>query len=366
MLMPSVVGVGQGDIRDIGDQHGGDRGACLGHPLEHLVEVVGVGPSGRQLVGRDLVHGRGGLGRQGPDGPGVEVDPRLERRQRRPDRGKAVRVGGERGDHGRMIPTMSGLARPELLATTEWLAEHLGRPEVRVLDARWRPDGTGPQVHARGHIPGAVYVDWRADLVDTHDEADALRLAAPDRVAAVAARAGIGDGSTVVVYDDTQSLYAARVWWTLRTYGLEGVRVLDGGFPTWEAEGRAVAHLIVEPPAPPSGVPFVPRGPNRMNLTTADVRGLLGAPDVTLLDARAPAEYRGFEGNTRRLGHIPGAVNVAVGIDEPAGQPGPAQRRGATGPTARRERQPGPPDGGLRRIGCRRREAGLRADAPGP
>ncbi len=214
---------------------------------------------------------------------------------------------------------MSGLARPELLATTEWLAEHLGRPEVRVVDARWRPDGTGPQVHARSHIPGAAYIDWRAALVDTQDDADALRLAAPGRVAAVAARAGIGEGSTVVVYDDTQGLYASRVWWTLRTYGLEGVRVLDGGFPTWEAEGRAVASAITESPPPPSRTPFIPRGPNRMILTTADVRGLLGAPDVTLLDARAPAEYRGFEGNTRRLGHIPGAINVAVGTMNSAG-----------------------------------------------
>ena len=58
-----------------------------------------------------------------------------------------------------------------------------------------------------------------------------------------------------------------------------------------------------------------------MRLTTADVRGLLGSPDVTLLDARAPAEYRGFEGNTRRLGHIPGAINVPVGpMHEPGSQ----------------------------------------------
>jgi thiosulfate/3-mercaptopyruvate sulfurtransferase len=218
-----------------------------------------------------------------------------------------------------MIPTMSGLARPELLATTEWLAEHLGRPGVRVLDARWRPDGTGAAVHAEGHIPGAVHVDWRTELVDTQDDADALRLAAPDRVALVAARAGIGDESTVVVYDDTQGLFAARVWWTLRTYGLEQVRVLDGGFPTWEAEGRPVARALNEPAATAPIAPFTPRGPNRMNLTTSDIRGLLGAPDVTLLDARAPAEYRGFEGNTRRLGHIPGAVNVPVGTMNPGG-----------------------------------------------
>ena len=144
---------------------------------------------------------------------------------------------------------MSGLARPELLATTEWLAEHLGRPGLRVLDLRWRPDGSAPAVHASGHIPGAALVDWRADLVDDGETGDAILLAGPDRIAALAARAGIADGSTVVVYDDTQSLFAARAWWSLRAYGLESVRILDGGFPDWVAEGREVSNARVAPAA---------------------------------------------------------------------------------------------------------------------
>jgi thiosulfate/3-mercaptopyruvate sulfurtransferase len=213
---------------------------------------------------------------------------------------------------------MSGLARPEILATTEWLAEHLGRPGFRLLDARWRPDGTGADVHRAGHIPGAVSVDWRSDLVDMDQSGDAIRVASPGRVAATAARAGIGDETTIVIYDDTQGLYAARVWWTFRTYGAEHVRILDGGFPAWKGEGRPIERGAGETPPEPLA-PFTPRGPNRLHLTTSDVRGLLGAPGVTLLDARAPAEYRGFEGNTRRLGHIPGAINVPVGSMHAAG-----------------------------------------------
>jgi thiosulfate/3-mercaptopyruvate sulfurtransferase len=213
-----------------------------------------------------------------------------------------------------MIPTMSGLPRPEHLATTEWLAAQLGRSDVRVMDARWRPDGSGVQVHAASRIPGSVHVDWRTDLVDTDEGEDSVRLAAADRVAAVAARAGLGDGMTLVVYDDTQGLYASRVWWTFRAYGLDSVRILDGGLAAWTAEDRPVAHG----PDPTTGLgslptTFTPRGPNQFRLTTADVRGLLGSPETTLLDARAPAEYRGFEGNTRRLGHIPGAINVPIG-----------------------------------------------------
>ena len=136
-------------------------------------------------------------------------------------------------------------------------------------------------------------------------------------MATLAVRAGITDDTTVVVYDDSQSLFAARAWWSLRAYGLESVRVLDGGYGDWVAEGRPVSNAQVAP----GTAGFTVRGPNRTRLTTTDVRGLLGSPDVTLLDARAPAEYHGFEGNTKRLGHIPGAVNVPVGAtSEPGGQ----------------------------------------------
>jgi thiosulfate/3-mercaptopyruvate sulfurtransferase len=213
---------------------------------------------------------------------------------------------------GRRIPrprTPGGLARPELLASTEWLAEQLGRPEVRVLDVRWRPDGSGRAAWAAGHIPGAVHLDWRADLSDTSESGDTLLLAGPEQVAHALSVAGVGDGMTVAVYDDSVSLFAARTWWSLRAYGLESVRVLDGGYPAWVEERRSTSNAVAAPPP----ATFTPRAQSRMRLTTSDVRALLSSPDVTLLDARAPAEYRGHEGNTKRLGHIPGAVNVPVG-----------------------------------------------------
>jgi thiosulfate/3-mercaptopyruvate sulfurtransferase len=205
--------------------------------------------------------------------------------------------------------TPGGLARPELLASTDWLADQLGRPEVRILDVRWRPDGSGHNVWTAGHIPGAVYVDWRTDLTDASDNGETLLLGGPDQIAQTLAKAGVSDGATVVIYDDTVGLFAARTWWSLRVYGLESARILDGGFPAWAEEGRPVSSATAPPPAGR----FTPRAQARMRLTTADVRALLSSPDVLLLDARAPAEYRGFEGNTKRLGHIPGAANVPVG-----------------------------------------------------
>ncbi len=206
-----------------------------------------------------------------------------------------------------MIRVMPGpYARPELLAAPDWLAQNLGRAEIRILDVRWRPDGSGREVFAGGHLPNATYLDWRTALADDEEAGGTLVLAGPDRVAAALGAAGIGNGATVVVYDDTASLYAARTWWSLRAYGLESVRILDGGYRAWTETGRPVSHAVAEP-APAS---FVPRSDLRIRLSTSDVQGLLGSSEALILDARAPAEYRGFEGSTRRLGHIPGALNV--------------------------------------------------------
>jgi thiosulfate/3-mercaptopyruvate sulfurtransferase len=203
---------------------------------------------------------------------------------------------------------VAGFARPELIATPDWLAENLGRPDLRVLDVRWRPDGSARALYAAGHVPGAVPLDWRTAVTETQEGSDALLLAAPDVVAAAMSRAGVGDGTSTVLYDDTLSYVAARVWWSLRAYGFESARILEGGFPAWVEARQPVTN---GEPDPQPAV-FTPRAQVRQRLTTADVRGLLGAPDVLLVDARGPAEYRGLEGNVRRLGHIPGAVNVPV------------------------------------------------------
>ena len=217
---------------------------------------------------------------------------------------------------------MTGLTRPELLVSTSWLAENISRPEIRILDVRWRPDGSGQATYNSGHIPAAAYLDWRAELIEADEDEEVLLLAGPDRVAGALGRAGIGDGMTAVVYDDTQNLFASRVWWSMRAYGFESARLLDGGFPAWVGENRAVSNALQAP----ATANFTPRAQLAARLTTPDIRRLLGSPDVQILDARAPAEYRGHEGNAKRLGHIPGAVNVPVGATS---QPGSQHLRDA-------------------------------------
>jgi len=197
-------------------------------------------------------------------------------------------------------------ARPELLATAEWLAENLGRPGFGVLDLRWRPDGSGHRLYATGHIPGATYIDWRTDLVEQEEESDALLLAGPIRVAETLARVGIGNGMVAVIYDDTAGSYAARAWWTMRVYGFDSARILVGGIEAWRDLGQPISTAAeLRPPTT-----FTPRLAGRTCLTASDIRQLLGSPQVQLLDARAPSEFAGHAGSTRRLGHIPGALNV--------------------------------------------------------
>ena len=203
---------------------------------------------------------------------------------------------------------MAEFARPDLIATPAWLADNLGRPDVRVVDVRWRPDGTAPTLYASGHVPAAVRLDWQTTVVEAADGTDVLVLASPERMAETMAAAGIADGTTTVLYDDTLGYHACRAWWSLHAYGYETARILDGGYASWAASGAPIG-MGDDRPAPAR---FTPRLQPRRRVTTGDVRGLMGAPDVVLIDARGPAEFHGWEGNARRLGHIPGAVNVPV------------------------------------------------------
>jgi thiosulfate/3-mercaptopyruvate sulfurtransferase len=209
-----------------------------------------------------------------------------------------------------MIPAMPpAFVRPELLATVDWVAEQVPRSAVRILDCRWRPDLSARRLFADGHIPGATFLDWMIELVDPDDPVP-LQLAGPERFAAAMSRADVGDGMTVVCYDDTGSLYASRVWWSLQTYGFVSARVLDGGWPAWVSSGRpsTTAQLAPEPAT------FTPHLDPRRRLSTSDIRGLVGSREVEMVDARSPAEFAGQQGDSARLGHLPAAVNVPAAL----------------------------------------------------
>ncbi len=207
-------------------------------------------------------------------------------------------------------------ARETLLATTEWLATHLDAPSLRIVDIRGiiRPP-TAPQpwyaanreAYEAGHLPGAVFVDWLRDIVDPSAPVK-MTVARADQFAALMSRLGIGDEHAVVVYDDSGHI-GPRLWWALNYYGHPAVRVLDGGFTKWVAEGRPVTTAL--PRHPPAR--FTARVVPDWRAAVQEVRERLGEATLALVDCRSSAEFRGEIGRGEKVGRIPGAVNLPVG-----------------------------------------------------
>jgi thiosulfate/3-mercaptopyruvate sulfurtransferase len=208
----------------------------------------------------------------------------------------------------------------EPLVSTDWLAQHLRDPSLRVVDIRGfvttRPVVPGVE-HATyrgareeylaGHIPGAVYINWTTDITDPDDRVPA-QIAPPARFAEAMADRGIGDGTTVVAVDHAGGQFATRLWWALSYYGHDDVAVLDGGWNRWVDEGREVESGEVTQ----TRAEFTPRTRPRLRVTAEDVLALLKQPDreLALVDARDPGQYTGARRRGSRGGHIPSAINV--------------------------------------------------------
>src|SRR3984957_12752657 len=134
------------------------------------------------------------------------------------------------------------------LVSTDWLSEHLGEAGLVVLDGSWHmpADGRDPKAEfAAGHIPGAVFFD--IDGVSDHASLLPHMLPTPPAFATAVRRLGVGEGSTVVVYDSLGVFSAPRVWWSFRAMGHAKVFVLDGGLKKWVAEGHPVEAGWHEP-----------------------------------------------------------------------------------------------------------------------
>lgn len=203
------------------------------------------------------------------------------------------------------------------LVNVEDLRHDLEGTAPVLLDVRWSlggPDGAAE--YARGHLPGAVYLDLDTQLARPHGPGEGRHpLPDPAALQAVLRRAGVCAGSAVVVYDAGPATSAARGWWVLRWAGLEDVRVLDGGLAAWTAAGAPVTDEV---PHPAAGDVVV--RPGSLPVLSAEQAGAFPA-DGVLLDARAAERYRGeVEPVDPVAGHVPGAVNAptteTVGPDE--------------------------------------------------
>jgi thiosulfate/3-mercaptopyruvate sulfurtransferase len=178
-----------------------------------------------------------------------------------------------------------------MLVAAGWLAAHLDDPDVVVVDMRWREDGSGRERYERGHIPGAVFLDWTTDIVDANHDT-VFMLAPPGVFAEAMERAGIGDDARVVAYADRFGSGPHRLWWACRVYGHHNVSVLDGGLDRWLAEALP---LEPGPAAPREGSRWTPNGFDGALVARAvDVAGASEDPRTVVLDSRPSGQYRGL------------------------------------------------------------------------
>jgi thiosulfate/3-mercaptopyruvate sulfurtransferase len=200
---------------------------------------------------------------------------------------------------------VNGYAHPETLVSTDWVAQHLHDPNVRVIEVD--PDTTA---YEQAHIPGAVGWNWQTELQDQTRRT----LAGREQFEALAGRAGITPGTTVVLYGDNNNWFAAWAFWQFKIYGHQDVRLMNGGRKKWLEEGRATTADVKE----------YPRAPYRAQVPDWSLRAyreqvlkIVQNGGANLVDVRSPDEFTGkviappgLNETAQRGGHIPGAKNI--------------------------------------------------------
>lgn len=196
------------------------------------------------------------------------------------------------------------------LVSTEWLAEHLNAPDVRIVDATYYlpvEAKVGQEEYLARHIPGAVFFD----IDRIADAASSLphMLPAPEKFSAEVRKLGLGDGVRIVVYDGRGVFSAPRVWWTFKAFGHRDVTILDGGLPKWLAEGRPTEEGPVTPPERH----FTARFDAFKVRDLAQMQENLKRPREQVVDARGAERFAGTGAEIwpgRRQGHIPNSRNL--------------------------------------------------------
>ena len=202
----------------------------------------------------------------------------------------------------------------DTLVTAEWLSEHLGDPDLVVLDCTVIVEATeegdfrnvnGRASYEAGHIPTAGFADLMGDLADG-DSPYEFALPTPDQFAAAMGALGVGDDTRVVLYDTYNSVWAARVWWMLRWIGFDRAAILDGGLNAWKAGDRPLSTA----PAEHLARTLTPAVRPQMIADRDEVFASTEDDAVSLIDSLPAGHYRGDWTMYGRAGHIQGASNV--------------------------------------------------------
>ncbi len=198
--------------------------------------------------------------------------------------------------------------------TTAWLAENLNDPNVVVVDGSWHMPNAARNAQAEylaGHIPGAVFFDIDA-IADPTTDLPHMLPAPADFERAVGAL-GISEKMTIVVYDEIGLFSAPRVWWTFRTFGARNVFILEGGGPKWRAERRATEAGLVKRERVDFEAEFDPKAVTWFEAVADHSR----QRSAQIVDARPAPRFHGEVPEPRpglKSGHIPGSLNVPVGL----------------------------------------------------
>ncbi|MEX0683248.1 MAG: sulfurtransferase [Dehalococcoidia bacterium] len=201
---------------------------------------------------------------------------------------------------------MADYAHPDSLVTTDWAAENLDNPKVRLVEV-----DVDTAAYDTGHAPGAVGWNWKSQL-ETTVQRD---IADKEGIEKLLADAGINDDTAIVLYGDNNNWFAAYALWLLKYYGLDNVKLMNGGRAKWIAEGRPVT---TDAPSHPKGNAKVKGIRKEIRVFRDDVLKRLGKSDVALVDVRGPKEFSGEllapenlpQEGSQRGGHIPGAKNI--------------------------------------------------------
>ncbi len=201
---------------------------------------------------------------------------------------------------------MRGYVHPEVLVSTDWVADHLSDPSIRIVESN-----EDTLLYASGHLPGAVHVDWTADLND-QIRRDYITSKG---FAALMSRIGATPKTTVVFYGDKNNWWACYAFWVFQLFGHKNARVMDGGRLKWEKEGRSLTREV--PSYAATKYPAVPRKDAPIRAFRQQVISHVKSKGQ-LVDVRSPEEYAGTrmhmpdypnEGALRG-GHIPGAKSI--------------------------------------------------------
>lgn len=201
---------------------------------------------------------------------------------------------------------MSNYANPDVLVDTEWVAAHLNDPKIRLVESN-----EDVLLYSTGHIPGAVNIDWHADLNDQFQR-DYVN---PEQFAALLSRHGITPDTTVVFYGDKNNWWATYSFWVFQLFGHTKAKIVNGGRLKWVQEGRELSKET--PSYAPSQYPVPTRDDSKIRAFRDDVLAHQAA-HKPLIDVRSPREYSGEllhmadypQEGAMRGGHIPGAKSV--------------------------------------------------------